>query len=260
VMPVGKVKMTPEEQQAMEVDTAGKKAVVTEIGQERGKQAVSDEKMQRENAEFYGTTKETPTSVKENLSKALASVYSLGDAMQTIASFTGTNEKGEIYPERLPTGLGEPTFRAWFKRTGMGTEQEALMRERLNFLSATSAQLLFSLGGTQLTEGEQKALEALKISIEQDPKAFLASLAQVHKFIEFRAKAYKDTFAGQDTRPFDALIKGVRENSVLPYLPQIYKNVFTNKEGSGNAGGGSGEVPKKETAADILKRTMGGGQ
>jgi len=235
VMPVGKVKMTPEEQQKMEIDTAGKKAAVTEIGQERGKQAISPEKVQRENEEFYGKVKETPESTIEDLGGTIGSVKSIGKTMRNLARYTGTDAEGALIPERVPTGLGETISQTMQKRFGVGTEMTGVMREQLTGLSTAVRQILYNISGKQVSDAELKALEALDQSINLDPRIYLTRLANVQELIQNRAEGLKEAYSvgGRDVRSIDALLKALEDNDIVKLLPKQYRRALGRDEGDG---------------------------
>lgn len=256
VVPTGKIQMTPEEQQEQEIQTAERKATADVMGKEIGRQRISQFETGRVNKEFEQRTKELPAGEQTTLAGASASVREIGAVMRTLKKFTGTDAKGAINMDKVPVGVFETTAQNLNKRFGISEQYTGLMRENLNSLTAAASQILFSLGGKNLTESEQKALEALRVAIDESPQSYFSRLSIIYRFIKNRAEGLKDSWEGRDTRAVDTLLKVIKDNDFMKDLPQAYRDVFG--EGGGETGAPAAASPAAPNLDDLYNNTVTG--
>jgi hypothetical protein len=162
----------------------------------------------------------------KDVGDAIGSARRLGKGFQALTNFAGLTSSGEIDMANIPTGMFEPTLQEFEKR-GISQPVTGFMRERLASMNTEIKQIMYTIGGKQLSDTELKALEALDQSIGLSPSIYVTRFANVMDLLKEKAEGRKPAMGAEnyDTRALNELISTIDKIDITKNLPKEIRDI-----------------------------------
>jgi hypothetical protein len=171
-------------------------ALVPGTTQTYSEKAATTEANQRK--QVLSAEREVPVLANAEQSKEqgamIGSALDIGEGFDSAVSALTDLQGGKFDISDLPTGVLEPTKKAFANKFSTYTPEHMrymnTVRNRLAGVATNTANLLFALGGKNLTETEKRLVEDLQAGVELDPDAFTDRLLNGITKIQYYAKGH----------------------------------------------------------------------